>query len=83
VLHLIGQAEDDMTLQMAAWRSPVAGTGGGDTALHIAAAAYEPEIVTLLIEHGAGVDEKNRRGARPLDYAADGIPGSHAWNPAG
>jgi hypothetical protein len=54
---------------------------GGDTALHIAAAAYEPEIVDVLIRHGAAVDAKNRRGAQPIHYAADGAPGSHAWNP--
>jgi ankyrin repeat protein len=55
---------------------------GGDTALHIAAAAYEPEIIHSLMANGAGVNVKNRRGAEPLHYAADGIPGSHAWNPA-
>jgi hypothetical protein len=55
---------------------------GGDTALHIAAAAYEPEIIHMLVANGADVDAKNRRGAEPLHYAADGIPGSHAWNPA-
>jgi hypothetical protein len=54
---------------------------GGDTALHIAAAAYEPEIIHLLIANGAGVGAKNRRGAQPLHYAADGLPGSSAWNP--
>jgi hypothetical protein len=54
---------------------------GGDTALHIAAAAYESGIVHLLIANGAAVDAKNRRGAHPLHYAADGVPGSLAWNP--
>jgi ankyrin repeat protein len=54
---------------------------GGDTALHIAASAYEPEIIRLLIANGAEVGAKNRRGAQPLHYAADGMPGAHSWNP--
>jgi hypothetical protein len=54
---------------------------GGDTPLHIAAAAYDPESIHLFISKGAGVDARNRRGAQPLPYAADGMPGSHAWNP--
>jgi ankyrin repeat protein len=54
----------------------------GDTALHIAAAAYQLPIVRQLITMGADVDARNRRGAQPLHYAADGIPGSPNWNPA-
>jgi hypothetical protein len=54
----------------------------GDTALHIAAAAYQPEIIRLLIAMGADVGATNRRGAQPLHYGADGIPGSPFWNPA-
>ena len=53
----------------------------GDTALHIAAAAYQTGIVMHLIARGANVSAKNRRGAEPLHYAADGVPGSRAWNP--
>jgi Ankyrin repeats (many copies)/Ankyrin repeat len=53
----------------------------GDTALHIAAAAYQKDIVENLIALGADVRARNRRGAEPLHYAADGIPGSRAWNP--
>jgi ankyrin repeat protein len=53
----------------------------GDTALHIAAAAYEARLVGELLTLGADVDAKNRRGAQPLHYAADGIPGSDAWSP--
>jgi ankyrin repeat protein len=44
----------------------------GDTALHMAAAAFRPEMVELLIAHGADCCAKNRRGAEPLHYAADG-----------
>ena len=54
----------------------------GDTALHIAAAAYRTEIVTRLLQLGAPPGARNRRGAEPLHYAADGVPGSRAWNPA-
>jgi hypothetical protein len=53
----------------------------GDTALHVAAAAYRPEIARALIGLGAAVDARNRRGATPLHYAADGSPGSPGWNP--
>ncbi|UVK49426.1 ankyrin repeat domain-containing protein (plasmid) [Mesorhizobium sp. AR07] len=53
----------------------------GDTALHVAAAAHRPEIARELISLGADVAARNRRGATPLHYAADGIPGSPRWNP--
>jgi hypothetical protein len=54
----------------------------GDTALHIAAAAGRLEIVRQLIASGADVRARNRRGAEPLHYAVDGVPGSSTWNPA-
>ncbi|MEO7689474.1 MAG: ankyrin repeat domain-containing protein [Sphingomonas sp.] len=54
----------------------------GDTALHVAAAAHRPEIARALIGLGAEVAARNRRGATPLHYAADGSPGSPRWNPA-
>ena len=53
----------------------------GDTALHLAAAAYRQEIVPKLIATGANVRARNRRGAEPLHYAVDGMPGSRRWNP--
>ncbi len=53
----------------------------GDTALHIAAAAYRPGMIRLLTSVGADVGARNRRGAEPLHYAADGAPGSRTWNP--
>jgi len=53
----------------------------GDTALHIAGAAYRPEIIGLLLAAGADVSARNRRGAQPLHYAADGLAGSPRWNP--
>jgi ankyrin repeat protein len=53
----------------------------GDTALHIAAAAYLPDIAEKLVARGADASASNRRGAEPLHYAADGAPGSAWWNP--
>jgi ankyrin repeat protein len=54
----------------------------GDTALHLAAAAYEVEAARALLAHGAQAWARNRRGAEPLHYACDAIPGSKAWRPA-
>jgi hypothetical protein len=53
----------------------------GDSALHVAAAAYRSDTVRRLVSLGADVGARNRRGAQPLHYAADGAPGSSAWNP--
>ena len=53
----------------------------GDTPLHIAAAAYQRDIAEELVSRGANVSARNRRGAEPLHYAADGTPGSPSWNP--
>ena len=49
----------------------------GDTALHIAAAAFRRPVAELLVAHGADCRAKNRRGAEPLHYAAD----ANHWNP--
>jgi Ankyrin repeats (many copies) len=54
----------------------------GDTALHVAAAAYQHEVARKLIAAGANVRARNRRGAEPLHYAVDGGPGSSTWNPS-
>src|SRR5215211_231831 len=43
----------------------------GDTALHIAAAAFRRQVAALLVAHGADCRAKNRRAAEPLHYAAD------------
>ena len=50
----------------------------GDTALHMAAAAFRPRVARLLIEHGANCRAKNRRGAEPIHYAAD----ANRWDPS-
>jgi ankyrin repeat protein len=43
----------------------------GDTALHMAAAAFRRPVAEVLVAHGADVHARNRRGAEPLHYAAD------------
>lgn len=53
----------------------------GDTALHFAAAAYRQKMAEKLIEAGANLRAKNRRGSEPLHAAAFGIPGSPRWDP--
>ena len=45
---------------------------GGDTALHMAAAAFSRAMAELLVSYKADVRARNRRGAEPLHYAADG-----------
>ena len=49
----------------------------GDTALHMASAAFQRSTARLLVRKGAALDAKNRRGAEPLHYAAD----ANTWNP--
>jgi Ankyrin repeats (many copies) len=49
----------------------------GDTALHMAAAAFQPQIAKTLIGHGADLNARNRHGQQPLHYAAD----TNHWDP--
>ena len=53
----------------------------GDTALHVAAFAYETVLAQHLVIAGADVRARNRRGAEPLHAAVTGTPGSRNWNP--
>lgn len=54
----------------------------GDMALHIAAAALRPLVVSALIAGGADVNAANRRGAIALHYACDARPkGGQKWSP--
>jgi len=53
----------------------------GDTALHVAAAAYWEDFAKQLAAAGADLRARNRRGAQPLHAAAVGGPGSQTWNP--
>lgn len=50
---------------------------GGDTALHMAAAAFRRPIAERLVACGADCRAKNRRKAEPLHYAAD----ANHWEP--
>jgi len=50
----------------------------GDTALHMAAAAFRRPVAELLVANGADCRAKNIRGAQPLHYAAD----TNHWDPA-
>jgi len=50
----------------------------GDTALHVAAAAHDWVLAESLVAQGATVRARNRRGAEPLHYAANGGPSSDA-----
>jgi len=52
----------------------------GDTALHVAAAAHDRELAESLVAQGAVVRARNRRGAEPLHYAADGRPEADDWD---
>ncbi|XP_058886018.1 ankyrin repeat and SOCS box protein 9-like isoform X2 [Acipenser ruthenus] len=47
----------------------------GDTPLHAATRASRPDLVQLLLEHGADVKARNTEGKEPLDLAT---PGSEA-----
>jgi hypothetical protein len=49
----------------------------GDTALHMAAAAFRRPLAKLLVRLGADCRARNRRGAQPLHYAAD----ANHWQP--
>jgi hypothetical protein len=53
----------------------------GDTALHVAAAAYQRKLTESLVASSADVRARNRRGAEPLHYAADGGPDAAHWDP--
>jgi len=49
----------------------------GDTALHMAAAAFRRPVAQILVARGVDCHAKNRRGAQPLHYAAD----ANHWDP--
>jgi hypothetical protein len=50
----------------------------GDTALHMAAAAFRVPVARLLVRSGADCRARNHRGAEPLHYASD----ANRWDPA-
>jgi ankyrin repeat protein len=49
----------------------------GDTALHMAAAAFNRPIAEILVAQGADCHARNRRGAEPIHYASD----TNHWDP--
>jgi ankyrin repeat protein len=53
----------------------------GDTALHAAGFSYDSDMARALVDCGADIRAKNRRGAEPLHAAATGNPISPSWNP--
>jgi Ankyrin repeats (many copies) len=53
----------------------------GDTLLHAAAAGYRNNVARILLQQGADVSARNRRGAEPLHYSADGSPTVQSWDP--
>jgi ankyrin repeat protein len=53
----------------------------GDTALHVAAAAYDTVLARNLTQAGADVRARNRRGAEPIHAAVIGVPGSNSSAP--
>lgn len=56
----------------------------GDTPLHLASAALQPDVVSALLAAGSDAAAVNRRGATALHYACDPRPHSGGvWDPAG
>ena len=55
----------------------------GDTALHVAAAAHNRPLAEAVVARGEEVRARNRRGAEPIHYAADGSPGVIDGEPDG
>jgi len=78
-MQVAASRQDATTYFLAAIRHYVY---AGDTALHIAGAAYRRELAESLVARGAEVRARNRRGAEPLHYAADGGPGTNHEDPA-
>src|SRR5215469_14150719 len=82
-----GATRANAALEPEAVRELIRDEGGhyiyaGDTALHVAAAAYAADVVGVLTRAGADVAAANRRGGQPLHYAVDGGPNRPGWDPA-
>jgi ankyrin repeat protein len=58
---------DDVTCQMIG-EAPVSSDTPGRTALSYAAELASPEMVQLLLEHGATPERRDENGHKPLDY---------------
>jgi ankyrin repeat protein len=77
-IRVAASREDPETYFLTAIRHYVY---AGDTALHVAAASQRRELAESLVSRGAHVRARNRRGAEPIHYAADGSPGLDSWDP--
>jgi ankyrin repeat protein len=63
---------DDVTCQMMG-EAPVSSDTPGRTALSYAAELASPEMVRLLLAHGADLRQSDASGEKPVDYVpADG-----------
>src|SRR5205823_1994665 len=76
-IHTGASRQDAETYFLAAIRHYVY---AGDTPLHITAAAHQRRLAESLVMRGADVRARNRRGAEPLHYAADGGPAANGWD---
>ncbi len=62
---------------------PKGATKDGDTALHLAAGLSLDSVIPLLVEHGAPLDAKNKRGQTPLAVTTvASMRGFYAMDPA-
>ncbi|XP_062259411.1 ankyrin repeat and SOCS box protein 9-like isoform X1 [Platichthys flesus] len=58
-------------------------SASGDSPLHIAARLSDPELVSLLLDHGADRSLRNPEGKRPLDLAPPSSPAERRLRQAG
>uniref|UniRef100_A0A3P8U9N1 Uncharacterized protein n=1 Tax=Amphiprion percula TaxID=161767 RepID=A0A3P8U9N1_AMPPE len=61
----------------------VSRTASGDSPLHIAARLSSPELVSVLLDHGADRFSMNSEGKRPLDLATPSSPAERLLRQAG
>ncbi|XP_023150860.2 ankyrin repeat and SOCS box protein 9-like isoform X2 [Amphiprion ocellaris] len=61
----------------------VSRTASGDSLLHIAARLSSPELVSVLLDHGADRFSMNSEGKRPLDLATPSSPAERLLRQAG
>jgi ankyrin repeat protein len=66
------RVRDGVAAALGAAGDPNAANPAGDTALHVAASRGYDTVIPLLVEHGARVDVKNKRGITPLAAAMFG-----------
>jgi ankyrin repeat protein len=66
------RVRDSVAAVISLGADPNAANQAGDTALHIAAARGYDTVIEWLVEHGARVDVKNKRGVTPLAAAMFG-----------